>query len=96
LNDKVSKKSLKTISYIPASRLGHSKSRGTIAEKRRNEEDAITTNNIWKITKRFTKQRTQLHTPAIHGGRELIYTSLDKATAVTEVYGDKFRSNPQE
>jgi hypothetical protein len=35
---KPGKKKLKTISYIPASRLGHSRSRGTIAVKKRSEE----------------------------------------------------------
>jgi hypothetical protein len=32
-------------------------------------EDASTTNNIWKITKRFTKSQTQHHTPVFHGRR---------------------------
>jgi hypothetical protein len=30
-------------------------------------EDASTTNNVWKITKRFIKHQTQRHAPVIQG-----------------------------
>jgi hypothetical protein len=32
-------------------------------------EEASTINNIWKITKRFTKHQTQRHNPVIHAKR---------------------------
>jgi hypothetical protein len=127
---KSAKNRLKTIKHISASRLGHSRSRGTIAKKHRSEEnmhslnravdckqcnflkdymhtrlkhskirgsgkdteDASTINDIQKITKRFTKQKTQLHTPLIHGRKELTYTPLEKASAISEVYEEQFRS----
>jgi hypothetical protein len=53
-----------------------------------------TSNNVWKITKRFTKHQTERHTPVIHGRRGLIYTPLDKAITIAEGE-DQFQSNPE-
>jgi hypothetical protein len=58
----------------------------------KNPEYANATNNICKITERFTKHQTQRHTPSIHGRKGLAYTPLDKATATAEVYEDKFQT----
>jgi hypothetical protein len=43
----------------------------TIQRFEEDTEDASTTNYIWKITKRFTKQQTQCHAPVTHGRRGL-------------------------
>jgi hypothetical protein len=59
-------------------------------------EDAITTNSIWKITKRFTRQQTQRHHPSNSRRWGLTYTRQDKATAIAGVYEDQFRSNSED
>jgi hypothetical protein len=60
-------------------------------------EDASATNNIRKITKRLTKFQTHTScTRVVHSRNGLTNTPLVKVTAIAEVYGDKFRPNPEE
>jgi hypothetical protein len=58
-------------------------------------EDTSTTNNIWKITKWFTKHQAHRPTPVIYSGSGLTYTPLNKATVIAEVYEDQFLSTPE-
>jgi hypothetical protein len=41
-----------------------------------------TTNNVWNITKQFTKHQTQNHTPVIDGRKGLAFTPFDRARAI--------------
>jgi hypothetical protein len=59
-------------------------------------EVSSTTNNIWNIRERFTKQQTQRQAPVNQGRKGLTHTPLSKATSVAEVQEDQFRAQPEE
>jgi hypothetical protein len=53
-------------------------------------EDASTRNNLWKISKRFTKLGVQRKTPIIHRTNGLTYTQLEKTKEIAEAYEANF------
>ena len=56
-------------------------------------EEAINKNNIWPITKRF-KPKNRIRSTAIQGRYGIVYSSLEKAEAISEVFQGQFQPHP--